>query len=243
LFYRTSLYGVRSYGLPVREAVRLQRDLSEASGHFMADAEQITARLLERHPTPKLALHFSNPLELLIAVILSAQCTDARVNEVTSTLFRKYRTAADYARADLETFEQEIRPTGFYRNKAKSVIGCCRKLVGNFEGEVPATVEELTTLPGVGRKTANMVRGNAFGQQAIAVDTHVLRVANRLGMVSGKNADKVEAALEARVPADKLTAFANAMILHGRETCTARKPHCGACALAALCEWPEKLVD
>ena len=175
-----------------------------------------------------------------MAVILSAQCTDARVNEVTKTLFKKYRRAADYADADLATFEQEIRSTGFYRNKAKTVIACGRKLVAEFGGEVPRTVDELVTLPGVGRKTANMVRGNAFGQQAIAVDTHVLRVANRLGLVKSEDADKVEAALAAAVPADKHTAFANAMILHGRETCTARNPSCGACVLWDLCPWPDK---
>jgi endonuclease III len=132
------------------------------------------------------------------------------------------------------------RSTGFYRNKAKTVIACGRKLVDDFKGEVPRTVDELVTLPGVGRKTANMVRGNAFGQQAIAVDTHVLRVSNRLGLVKSEDAEEVETALAAAVPADKHTAFANAMILHGRETCTARNPRCGACVLWDLCPWPDK---
>jgi endonuclease-3 len=204
------------------------------------DAGEITRLLLQRCPDPKIALQFSNPLELLVAVILSAQCTDARVNEVTKTLFKKYRRAADYANADLATFEQEIRSTGFYRNKAKTVIACGRKLVETFGGDVPRTVDELVTLPGVGRKTANMVRGNAFGQQAIAVDTHVLRVANRLGLVRSEDAEEVEAALAAAVPADRHTAFANAMILHGRETCMARNPRCGACVLWGLCAWPDK---
>ncbi|MCI0431064.1 MAG: endonuclease III [Rhodospirillales bacterium] len=204
------------------------------------DAGEITKRLLQRYPDPKIALHFSSPLELLMAVILSAQCTDARVNEVTKTLFKKYRRAADYANTDPAVFEQEIRSTGFYRNKAKTVIACGRKLVDDFKGEVPRTVDDLVTLPGVGRKTANMVRGNAFGQQAIAVDTHVLRVSNRLGLVKSEDAEEVEAALAAAVPADKHTAFANAMILHGRETCTARSPRCGACALWDLCPWPDK---
>jgi endonuclease-3 len=204
------------------------------------DAREIMCLLLQRYPDPKIALHFSNPLELLIAVILSAQCTDARVNAVTKTLFKKYRRAADYANADLTSFEQEIRSTGFYRNKAKTVIACGRKLVEEFGGEVPRTVEELVTLPGVGRKTANMVRGNAFGQQAIAVDTHVLRVSNRLGLVASDDPDEVEAALVAKVPADRHTAFGNALILHGRETCTARAPRCGVCVLWELCSWPEK---
>jgi len=205
-----------------------------------ADAREVTKLLLKRYLDPKIALRFETPLELLVAVILSAQCTDARVNEVTRTLFKKYRRAADYANADPAAFEQEIRSTGFYRNKAKTVIACGRKLVVDFKGEVPRTVEELVTLPGVGRKTANMVRGNAFGQQAIAVDTHVLRVANRLGLVKSEDADKVEAALAAAVPADKHTAFTNAMILHGRETCTARHPRCGECVLWDLCPWPDK---
>jgi len=206
----------------------------------MTAADKITQRLLERYPEPKIALLFSNPLELLIAVILLAQCTDARVNAVTKDMFRKYRTAVDYAKADLATFEQEIRSTGFYRNKAKTVIACAGRLVDAYGGKVSETVDDLTTLPGVGRKTANMALGNAFGRQAVAVDTHVLRVANRLGLVDSKNADKVETALTAIVPGDLLTAFSNAMILHGRETCTARNPRCGNCVLNALCAWPEK---
>jgi len=204
------------------------------------DAGEIAKRLLQRYPDPKIALEFGNPLELLVAVILSAQCTDARVNAVTKTLFKKYRRAADYASADLATFEQEIRSTGFYRNKAKTVIACGRKLVEEFGGEVPRTVEALVTLPGVGRKTANMVRGNAFGQQAIAVDTHVLRVSNRLGLAASDDPDEIEAALVAKLPADRLTALGNALILHGRETCTARAPRCDVCALWELCPWPDK---
>ena len=206
----------------------------------MADAKTITRLLLKRYPAPKIVLHFGNPLQLLVAVILSAQCTDARVNAVTETLFRKYRTAKDFAGADLRTFESDIRSTGFYRNKARAVIGCCRALVERFGGKVPKSVDDLTTLPGVGRKTANMVLGNAFGAQAIAVDTHVLRVANRLGLIEEKDADKAEAALAAIVPRDHQTEFANAMILHGRETCIARKPNCAECALYAACDWPDK---
>lgn len=209
----------------------------------MADARRIVRRLLTRYPEPELALEFGNPLELLIATILSAQCTDARVNEVTRSLFKKYRKARDYADADLRTFEAEIRSTGFYRSKAKKVRECCRKLVDEFGGKVPDDAETMATLPGVGRKTANMVLGNAFGQQAIAVDTHVLRVSNRLGLVSTKNADKAEQALTAQIPESRWTAFTNAMILHGRETCTARNPRCGLCVLYEECEWPEKSKD
>lgn len=206
----------------------------------MADARQITALLLKHYPEPRLALHYGNPLELLIAVILSAQCTDARVNEVTETLFKKYQKARDYAAADPAVLEAEIRSTGFYKNKTKSVIACCKKLVADFHGDVPRTLEALTTLPGVGRKTANMVLGNAFGVPAIAVDTHVLRVSNRLGLADSDDPEKVEAALMRQVTQDKWTAFGNALILHGRETCTARKPRCPACVLRAVCEWPDK---
>jgi len=206
----------------------------------MADARKITALLLNKYPEPGLALHYRNPLELLIAVILSAQCTDARVNEVTAALFKKYKKARDYAAADPAVLEEEIRSTGFYKNKTRSVIACCRKLVADFHGEVPHTLEELTTLPGVGRKTANMVLGNAFGVPSISVDTHVLRVSNRLGIAHSDDPVKVEAELMRQVAKDRWTAFGNAMILHGRETCIARKPRCPECVLRAVCEWPDK---
>lgn len=206
----------------------------------MADARKITALLLKKYPRPGLALNHTNALELLIAVILSAQCTDARVNQVTATLFGKYKKAEDYAAADPAVLEEEIRSTGFYKNKTRSVIACCRKLAADFHGEVPCTLEELTSLPGVGRKTANMVLGNAFGVPAISVDTHVLRVSKRLGLVHSDDPEKVEAALMRQVAQDRWTAFGNAMILHGRETCVARKPHCPECVLRAVCEWPDK---
>lgn len=206
----------------------------------MANARKITTLLLKQHPHPKLALNYSNALELLVAVILSAQCTDARVNEVTKTLFQKYKSAKGYASADAKAFEQEIRSTGFYKNKAKMVISCCKKLAEDFGGKVPTCIEQMVTLPGVGRKTANMVLGNAFGKQGIAVDTHVLRVTNRLGLVQSDKADVVEQALLKQVPKDKWTAFSNAMILHGREICTARKPRCAECGLYRECEWSQK---
>ncbi len=206
----------------------------------MADTKRIVAALTRKYPDAQIALHFSNPLELLVATILSAQCTDERVNDVTKPLFRKYRSAKAYAQADLHAFEQEIRSTGFYKNKAKAVINCCRKLVADFQGKVPDTVGALVTLPGVGRKTANMVLGNAFGTPAIAVDTHVLRVSNRLGLAHATVADKVEEELMQQIPRTKWTAMSNALILHGRQTCTARKPRCGECVLYALCAWVDK---
>lgn len=206
----------------------------------MADAKKIARLLLKKYPNPKIALNFSNPLELLVATILSAQCTDVRVNEVTKTLFKKYKRAEDYARAELNTFEQEIRPTGFYKNKAHMIIGCCKKIVKDFNGKIPDTLEELTALPGVGRKTANVVLGSAFGRQTIAVDTHVLRVSNRLGIAHSNDPDKVEEQLVGQLPENILTKFNLALILHGRETCTARKPKCLECVAYDECEWLEK---
>lgn len=204
------------------------------------NCHKVASRLLAQYPEPKLALNYANALELLVAVILSAQCTDARVNEVTRHLFKKYRTAADFAAADPAALEEDIRPTGFYHNKAKAVIGCCRNLVEQFGGNVPDTLEALVSLPGVGRKTANMVLGNAFGKPGIAVDTHVLRVANRLGLVVSDNPEEVERRLMELLQPAQWTAFSNAMILHGRQVCTAKNPKCGACALYSECGWPGK---
>jgi endonuclease-3 len=206
----------------------------------MVDPNKIVAALHKRYPHPEIALQFSNPLELLIATVLSAQCTDARVNEVTKDLFKKYKSARGYAQADPEVLEQEIRSTGFYKNKTKAIINCCKKLVADFHGKVPDNIEELTTLPGVGRKTANMVLANAFDQAAIAVDTHVLRVSNRLGLAHATQADKVEEELMKQIPRSRWTDVANALILHGRDTCTAKQPKCNVCVLYTLCAWADK---
>lgn len=207
----------------------------------MADAKKIVTLLLKKYPNPRCALNFSSPLELLVATILSARCTDVKVNEITKNLFKKYKTAGDYAKADLNVFETEIRSSGFYRNKAKMIIDCCRKIIAEFNGKVPSTLEELTTLSGVGRKTANVVLSNAFNKQAIAVDTHVLRVSNRLGIAHSDNPDKVEQELIKQVPEKKQSAFGLALILHGRETCPAIKPKCHECVLFQECEWPGKI--
>ena len=206
----------------------------------MADVKKILQELFKKYPEPRIALNFSNPLELLVATILSARCTDKRVNEVTKRLFRKYKTAGDYANADVSELEQEIRPTGFYRNKARQVINCCKGIVEEFNGRVPETLEELIRLPGVGRKTANVVLGSAFGKEAIAVDTHVLRVSNRLGLSGSGNPDRVEEDLMKKIPRDSWTKFTLAAILHGRETCTAVNPRCGECILYDQCRWPDK---
>lgn len=206
----------------------------------MPDVKKILRLLFKKYPGPGIALSFSNPLELLIAAILSARCTDIKVNEVTGMLFRKYKNARDYVRADIKKLEAEIKPTGFYRNKAKMVIACCRKLVEDYNGDVPSTLQELTKLPGVGRKTANVVLGSAFGRPAIAVDTHVLRVSNRLGLAHSQDPDRVEEDLMKLIPEKHWTALTLALILHGRETCAARGPKCASCVLYSECEWPDK---
>jgi len=208
----------------------------------MANVKKIVQLLLKKYPDPKIELRFKNPLELVVATILSAQCTDIKVNEVTKELFRKYKTAEHYAGSELTTFEQEIRPTGFYKNKAKMIIECCRQIVTDFNGKVPDTIEELTRLAGVGRKTANVILGSAFGRQTMGVDTHVLRVSNRLGIAHSKNPDKVEEELVNQMPANKLTSINLALVLHGRRICKAKKPLCPDCVLYKECEWPDKIA-
>lgn len=208
----------------------------------MANSKKIVQLLLKKYPGPKIELRFNNPIELLVATILSAQCTDIKVNEVTKELFKKYKTAENYAGAILTTFEKEIRPTGFYKNKAKMIIECCNQIVRDFNGKVPGTIEELTGLAGVGRKTANVILGSAFGKQAMAVDTHVLRVSNRLGMAHSNNPDKVEKELVNQFPGKKLTHINLALILHGRQTCKAKKPLCPDCVLLSECEWQDKVA-
>lgn len=196
---------------------------------------QIITRLKKQYPDAKTALHFSNPLELLVATVLSAQCTDERVNAVTEALFQKYRSAKDYADTDLEELEEDIRPTGFFRNKAKSIKGLCTGLVETHGGNVPADLEALVKLPGIGRKTANLVLGEAFGIPGIVVDTHVLRLSNRIGLSDRKDAVKAEFDLMRIVPQKDWTLFSNLLILHGRAVCNARKPKHEECAILDLC--------
>jgi endonuclease-3 len=194
-------------------------------------------RLLERrYPEAKCSLDHTDPLELLVATILSAQCTDARVNIVTRDLFRNYRSAGDYAAADPAAFEMEIRSTGFFRNKTKSIIGMAQGLVERFGGTVPDTMEELTSLPGVGRKTANVVLGNAFGKdEGIVVDTHVARITRLLGLTRQTDPVKIEQDLMRVVPKRRWTLFPHLLIHHGRAVCVARKPRCEVCTVAHLC--------
>ncbi len=198
-------------------------------------------RLLERaYPDARIALTFSDPLELLVATILSAQCTDERVNQVTPALFKKYRTAAEWARLTPPTLEPQIRSTGFYRAKARSIIGMANALVAEHGGEVPRDRAALTALPGVGLKTANVLLGNAFDAPAIAVDTHVFRVSQRLGLAKADDPDVIHDQLTEVLPKASWTRTTHLIQAHGRRTCVARAPRCPVCPVRALCPWPEK---
>ena len=197
--------------------------------------KKIVPILKKTYPQATIALHFHDPLELLIATILSAQCTDVRVNMVTPELFRKYESAADWARADLKQIEQDIRTCGFYHNKAVNIKGATKKIAEEFGGKVPSTMEELVTLPGVGRKTANVVLGNAFGIPAIACDTHVIRLSRRLQLSENSDPVKLEFDLADIVPKKDWTLFSHLLIFHGRNICVARKPKCPVCPIAQYC--------
>jgi endonuclease-3 len=199
-------------------------------------AAQTIELLSNLYPDAKTALNYTNPLELLVATILSAQTTDAQVNKVTQTLFKKYKTAKDYATAPLAQLEEDIHSTGFYRNKAKNLKACAQMLLDRFHGEVPQTMEELIQLPGVARKTANIVLYFAFGITAgVAVDTHVMRLSQRLGLTAEKDQDKIERDLMALLPKEQWMPLTNLLILHGRLVCTAKKPRCDICVLNKIC--------
>ena len=198
-------------------------------------ARAIDRLLAAAHPDAKCELDYSTPLELAVATILSAQCTDVRVNLTTPELFAKYRTAEDYAAANPEDVEAIIRPTGFYRNKTKSIIGLGKALVADHGGRLPQDMAELVKLPGIGRKTANVIRGNAFGIPGLTVDTHMIRLTNRLGLTEGKDPVKLEFQLQKLIDEREWTMFSHRIIFHGRRVCIARKPACGACTLASQC--------
>jgi endonuclease III len=199
-------------------------------------APEIIRALSRAYPDAKVALNFSNPLEMLVATILSAQCTDERVNQVTATLFQKYRRPQDYVAAPESELAADIRPTGFFNQKTKAIRGACRVIVEEFDGKVPQTMPELIRLPGVARKTANIVLGNAYGiVEGIAVDTHVRRVSQRLGFTSQKDPDKVERDLMSLIPKRRWFDFTYVLIDHGRAVCKAPSPRCEACPVARLC--------
>jgi endonuclease-3 len=199
-------------------------------------AQQIIRILRQTYPDAHCALHHTNPLELLIATILSAQCTDERVNIVTADLFRKYRQAEDYAQVERAELERDIHSTGFYRNKARNIQGACQIIAERYKGRVPETMEELLVLPGVARKTANVVLGNAFGiASGIVVDTHVTRLSGRLGLTRHEQPEKIEQDLIALTPKKDWIDFSHLLIAHGRALCKARNPQCQACPLETLC--------
>lgn len=188
------------------------------------------------YPDVKCTLDYSNPLEMLIATQLSAQCTDARVNIVTKKLFARYKTAEDYANADILELQDIIRSAGFYKNKSKNIIACCKRLCEVYGGEVPDSMEELLTLAGTGRKTANLVLGDIFHKPAIVVDTHCIRLSNRIGLVSTKDPVKIETELKKIVPPDYQVRFCHHLVHHGRIRCPARKPDCAGCEIADFCK-------
>jgi len=200
-------------------------------------------RKLERvYPDAQCTLDFRSPFELLVATILAAQCTDERVNVVTPDLFRKYPSPAAFAQADLDELQDDIRSTGFFRNKAKHIKACARTIAEDYGGEVPRTMDGLTGLAGVGRKTANVILGNAYDMPGIAVDTHVRRLAQRIGLTRNTNPDKIELDLMPIVPRDKWTQFSHMLVFHGRSVCLARKPNCPECVISASCDFPDKTL-
>lgn len=224
-----------------RSSLRAVAEDVEAQAEVLPKKKKVVRTIIRRlkklYPNATTALRWSNSLELLVATILSAQCTDERVNQVTRTLFQKYRTAEDYVNASLRELEREIKPTGYYRRKAKMLKELCKKLVEQYDGEVPSSMDELLKLPGVARKTANVVLGTAFGiPSGIIVDTHMQRISRRLGLTNQKNAEKIELDLMRIVPKRNWVFFSHAMIWHGRLICRARKPRCDECVLNDICE-------
>ncbi len=213
-----------------------RRDVAE----LVRRARRLSPILAKLYPDARVMLDFETPLHLLVATILAAQCTDERVNQVTPALFRRYRTAEGFARADPAALEEMIRSTGFFRSKARSVIACCRQIAERHGGHVPRTMEELTALPGVGRKTANVVLWNAFRVPGLAVDTHVGRVVNRIGLAASDDPDTIEAQVCELFPRERWGIVTHLVGFHGRKTCFARKPNCPACAIRNLCDYPDK---
>jgi len=201
------------------------------------DIASILTKLQEMHGEPRVELSYSNPLELVVATVLSAQCTDQRVNEVTKSLFKKYRTAQDYLNVPEAELEEDIRPTGFYRNKAKSIKNIARELLERFQGKVPDDIDTFATVKGIGRKSANMIVGLAYNKPGVIVDTHVARVAQRLGLTSARDPEKIESDVKTQVPMPWWMAFSLLAILHGRYICKAKKPDCPRCLLREDCDY------
>ena len=222
---------------------KARRSLARAAGTDPRRVAKILAKLDEAYPNATCELKHENAFQLLVSTILSAQCTDVRVNQVTGTLYKKYPNAEAFAHANPKELEQEIRPTGFFRNKTKSVMGASKSILEKFGGQVPRTMEEILTLPGVARKTANVVLGTAFGiTSGIVVDTHVLRLSHRLDLTRNEDPKKIEQDLMQVVPPEKWVLFSHQLIWHGRKVCQARKPRCAECNLESLCYAKDKTV-
>ncbi len=202
----------------------------------------ILKELKKLYPDAKCSLDFTTPLELLVATQLAAQCTDARVNMVTKELFKKYRTPQDYASADITELEQDIKSTGFFRNKAKNIKECCIKLLRDHDGKVPDTMEELLELPGVGRKTANVVLSTIFSKPGVIVDTHCSRLSNRIGLTKSENPEIIEKDLMKILPKSQWAEFSHCLVYHGREICQARKPKCEICSIMPYCDYGRKNI-
>ncbi len=216
--------------------VKTRAKRQNSKRRLKSQAKKIITRLRKRFPDPKVELSFDNPLELLVATILSAQCTDARVNIVTKDLFKRYRTVRDYAQANVAEFEQEIRTTGFFRSKAKSILNCCKSIIEEHGGRIPDRMEELVQLPGIGRKTANVILGQAFNTASgIVVDTHVQRVSQRLGLTKHSDPEKIEQELLTLVTRKDWIDFGTMMVLHGRYVYMAQKPKCPECVVVGIC--------
>jgi endonuclease III len=205
-------------------------------------AKEVLARLLSKTPEPKIELNYENPFQLLVATILAAQCTDLRVNMVTKNFFKDYPTPAKLARESQQAVAEKIKATGFYRNKANSLIACCQRLVKEYNGEVPKTIAELEKLPGVGRKTASVVVSNAYGVPALSVDTHVKRVAGRLNLSQARTPEACEEEMAEFVAPESWTLFSQLLVLHGRYVCVARNPKCKVCVLTDICPSDEKIL-
>jgi endonuclease-3 len=201
------------------------------------DIKSIIDKLKRMHGEPRVELNFTNPLELTISTVLSAQCTDERVNKVTGSLFKKYRTLKNYLDAPLDVLEEDIKSTGFYKNKAKSIKNIAREIVERFKDRIPEDVDTFATIKGIGRKSANMIVGLAYGKPVIIVDTHVVRLSNRIGFSTKEDPDKIEEDLKRKVPESLWTAFSLLLILHGRYVCKARKPECERCLLREDCDY------
>ena len=212
----------------------------------MKKAERVTNILKildEIYPVVKCSLNYTTSVEMLIATQLSAQCTDARVNIVTEKLFKRYKSVYDFAKADLGELEEYIKSAGFYKNKAKNIKACCQRLIDAYNGEVPDSMEELLTLPGTGRKTANLVLGDIFKKPAVVVDTHCMRLSNRIGLTAKKEPEKIEFELKKLIPPERQLKFSHQLVQHGRVRCSARKPDCSGCELKEYCKYFEKSIN